>query len=131
MHVGVAGANEFTVHGVGRPASHEQHRQPAPVHIVHGVGGIRGADIDVDEHPLTAAGHQRVARRHMAGGVLVRAAHDFGHCFAASASVCHFLDDRRVIGAEVTKQILDTDFFEAFEQIIGGGEIPNIAPARG
>jgi len=97
---------------------------------VHGIGCVGGTDIDVDENPLAAAGHQRIAGGHMAGGIFVRAAYDLGHRFAALPAVRHFLDDRRMIGAEVTKQILDADLFEALEQVIGGGEIADIAPAR-
>ena len=97
---------------------------------MHGIGGVGGADIDVDQHALAAAGHQRVSRRHMACGILMRTAHDLWHRFAALAAVRHFLDDRRVIGAEITKQIFDADLFEALEQIIRGREGADVASAR-
>ena len=84
----------------------------------------------MDQHALAAAGHQRIAGRHVAGGILVRTAHDLGHRFAALPAVRHFFDDRRMIGAEVTKQILDADLAQALEQVISGGEIADVAPAR-
>ena len=94
------------------------------------VGGIGGADVDMNDHALAAPGDQRIARRHVRGGILVRAAHDFRHRLAKLAAARHLLDDRRVIGAEITKQIIDADLFEAFEQVISGENIGNIVFAR-
>ena len=109
MHMRVAGADKLIMRGVGRLAGHEQHRQPAAVEIVHGVGGIGGADIDMHQHALAAAGNERIAAGHVGGGVLVRAADDFRQRLAALPPVCHLFDDRRVIGAEIAEQILDAD----------------------
>ena len=126
MHVGVAGADQLVVRGVGRLAGHEQHRQPAAVEVVHGVGRIGGADIDMHQHALAAAGDQRVAAGHMGGGVLVRTADDFRQRLAALAAVRHLFDDRRMIGAEIAEQILDADLVQALEQVIRAGEIADI-----
>ena len=129
MHVGVARADQFAVGGVRRFAGHQQHRQSAAIGIVHAVGGVGGADIDVHQNALTAPGHQRIACGHVCGGVLVRTAHHFRHHLAALAAMRHLLDDRRVIGAEITEQILDADLVQAFEKIIGRGEIGNVGVA--
>jgi hypothetical protein len=32
----------------------------------------------------------------------------------------HLLDDRCVVGAEITEEIIDADLFQAFEQVIRG-----------
>ncbi len=90
------------------------------------VGGVGGADIDMHHDALTAPGHQREARRHVCRGVFVRTAHHLRHGFAEFAPMRHLLDDWRVIGAEITEQIIDADFFEALEQIIGGGKIADV-----
>ncbi len=63
VHVGVAGADQFVMRGVRRLARHQQHRQAAAVEIMHGVGGIGGADIDMHQHALAAAGDQAHSRR--------------------------------------------------------------------
>ncbi len=131
MHVGVARADQFVVDRIGRLAGHQQHRQPAAEKIVHAVRGIGGADIDMDQHALAASGDQRIARRHMRGRVLVRAAHHAGHRLAAFPAMRHLVDDRRVIGAEIAEQIIDADLVEAFEQVIGRGEIGNIGLVSG
>ena len=110
MHIGVARADQLVVDGVGRLAGHQQHRQAAAIKIVHGVGGIGGADVDMDQHALAAPGDEGIARRHMGRGVLVRTAHHAGHGFAALLAMRHLVDDRRVIGAEIAEQIIDADF---------------------
>ena len=130
MHVSVARADQFVVDRIRRLARHQQHRQTAAEQIVHGVRGIGGTDIDMNQHALAAPGDQRIAGRHMRGGVLVRAAHHARHRLAAFAAMRHLVDDRRVIGAEIAKQVIDADLAEAFEEIIGRGEIGNIAFAR-
>jgi hypothetical protein len=43
----------------------------------------------------------------------------------------HLFDDRRVVGAEIAEQILDAEFGEAFEEIIGGGELGSVGLAGG
>ena len=77
--------------------------------IVHAVCGIGGADVDMHQHALAAPGDQRIAGGHVRGGVLVRTAHHVRHHLAALAAMRHLLDDRRVIGAEITEQIFDAD----------------------
>ena len=109
MHMRVARADQFAVGRVRRLAGHQQHRQAAAIHVVHAVCGIGGTDVDVHQHTLTAPGDQRVAGGHVRRGILVRTAHDFRHFLAALAAMRHLLDDRRVIGAEITKQIFDAD----------------------
>ena len=126
MHVGVAGADQFVMRRIGRLARHQQHRQAAAVEIVHGVGSVGRTDIDMHKHALAAAGDQSIAAGHVRGGVFVRAAHDVRHRLAAFTPMRHLLDDRRVIGAEITEQIVDADLFEALEQVIGAGEIANV-----
>ncbi len=93
---------------------------------MHAVCGVRGADIDMDQHALAAAGDQRIARRHMGGCVLMRATHHVGHGVAAFTAVRHLVDDWRVVGSEIAEQVIDADLFQAFEQVIGGREIGNI-----
>ena len=127
MHVGVAGADKLVMRRIGRLARHQQHRQPAAVEIVHGVGGIGGADIDMHQHALAAPGDQRIAAGHMRGGVLVRTAHHVRQHLAALSPMRHLFDDRRVIGAEITEQVVDADLFEALEQVIRAGEIADVA----
>ena len=83
MHVGVARADQLVARGVGRLARHQQHRQPRAEQVVHRVRGVGGADVDVHQHGLAAAGHRRVAHRHVRRGVLVRAEHDVRHLLAA------------------------------------------------
>ena len=126
VDVGVARADQFVMRGVRRLAGHQQHRQAAAIEIMHGVGGIGGADIDMHQHALAAAGDQRIAAGHVRGGILVRAAHDVRHRLAAFAAMRHLLDDRRMIGAEVTEQIVDADLLEALEQVISAGEIADV-----
>ena len=126
MDVGVAGADQLVMRRIRRLAGHQQHRQAAAIEIMHGVGGIGGADIDMHQHALAAAGDQRIAAGHMRGGVLVRTAHDVRHRLAAFAAMRHLLDDRRMIGAEITEQIVDADLFEALEQVISAGEIADV-----
>ena len=131
VHVGVARADQFVVDRVGRLAGHQQHRQTAAIEVMHGVGGIGGADVDMDQHALAAAGDEGVARGHVGGGVLVRAAHHAGHRFAALLAMRHLVDDRGVVGAEIAKQIIDADLAQALEEIIGRGVIGNVGVARG
>ena len=130
MHVRVARADQFPMRGVGRLAGHQQHRQPAAEKIVHGVRRVGGADIDMHEDALAAAGDQRITSGHVGGGVLVRATHDFRHRLAARAAMRHLLDDRCVVGAEITEEIIDADLFQAFEQVISGGEIGDVGFSR-
>ena len=131
MHVGVARADQLVVDRIGRLAGHQQHRQAAAIEVMHGVGGVGGADIDMDQHALAAAGDQGIARGHVSGGVLVRTAHYARHRFAALFAMRHLVDDRGVIGAEIAEQIIDADFREALEEIIGRGVIGNVGAARG
>ena len=109
MHVGVARADQLVAGRVRRLAGHQQHRQPAAEDIVHGGGGVGGADVDMHQHALAAPGHEGVARRHMGGGVLVRTGDDGRQRIAALSPVRDLLDDRRVIGAEIAEQVLDAE----------------------
>ena len=93
---------------------------------MHAVCGIRGADIDMDQDTLAAPGDERVTAGHVGGSILMRATHDARHRIAAFLPVRHLIDDRGVIGSKITKQIIDADLFQTFEQIIGRGEIGNI-----
>ena len=93
---------------------------------MHAVGGVGGADIDVDDNALAAAGDQRVAGRHMRRRIFVRTAHHGRHGLAEFTAMRHFLDDRRMIGAEVAKQIIDPDLLQPFEQVIGRGIVADI-----
>ena len=76
VHVVVARAGQLAVGGERRLAGHQQHRQPAAIEVVHGVGGVGGADVDMHQHALAAAGHHGVAAGHVGGGVLMRADDD-------------------------------------------------------
>ena len=131
MHIGVARADQFVAGGVGRLARHQQHRQPGAENIVHGVGGIRRADVDMHQHALSAPGHEGKAARHVRRGVLVRAADDRRHLLAELFLVRHLLDDRGMVGAEIAEQIFDPDLVEAFEKVIRGREFRRVAGARG
>ena len=126
MNVGIARADELVVGGVRRFAGHQQNGQPAAEQVVHAVCGVGGADVDMDQDALAAPGDQRIAGRHMGGGVLVRAAHDAGHCVAAFLAMRHLVDDWSVIGSKIAKQIIDADLVQTLEQVIGCGEIRNI-----
>jgi hypothetical protein len=120
MHVGVARADELVRGGERRLAGHQQHGQPAAEDVVHGGRRVGGADVDMHQHALAASGHQRVAGRHVRRGVLVRAADRLRHRLAALLAVGQLLDDRRMVGAEIAKEIVDADLVEAFQQEIGG-----------
>ena len=96
---------------------------------MHGVGGVGGADIDVDQHALAAPGDEGVALRHVRRRILVRAVQDAGHRLAALLAMRHLLDDRGVIGAEIAEQIFDAELAQAFEEVIGGGEIGSVGLA--
>jgi hypothetical protein len=63
----------------------------------------------MDQHRLAAACHLGVASRHMYPDILMRAEHDFGRLEAIRFKPGQFFDERRVISAEVAKQIFDTD----------------------
>ena len=130
MHVGIARADQFAVRGKRRLAGHQQDRQATAEQVVHRVRGIGGADVDVNDHALTAPGDQSVASRHVRSGVLVRTADDLRHRLAKLAMARHLLDDRRVIGAEITEQIIYADLGEAFEQVMGRGICGNIVFVR-
>jgi hypothetical protein len=129
VHIGVARADQLVIGGVGRLAGHEQNRQPAAVGIVHGVGGVGGADVDMHQHALAASGHEGVALRHVRRRILVRAVQHARNRLAAFLAVRHFLDDRRMVGAEIAEQVFDTELVQAFEEIIGGGEIRGVGVA--
>ena len=131
VHVGVARADQLVARGVGRLARHQQHRQAAAEQVVHRVGGVGGADVDVHQHGLAAAGHRRIAHRHMRRGVLVRAEHHVRHLLAALLPVRHRLDGRRVVGAEVAEQVLDAELVQALDEVVGGGVLGRVADLRG
>ena len=107
-------------------AGHQQHRQAAAENIVHAVCGIGGADIDMDQHALTATRHQGIARGHMRRGIFVRTPHHTRHRLAAFAAMRDLIDDRGVIGSEIAEQVIDADLGQALEQEIGRGEFGNI-----
>ena len=109
MHVSVARTDQLVIDRIGRLTGHQQHRQTAAEQIVHAVCAIGGADIDMHQDALAAPGDQRVAGGHVRGGVLVRAAHHAGHRLAAFAAMRHLVDDRSMVGAEITEQVVDAD----------------------
>ena len=131
MHVGVARADQLVAGGVGRLARHQQHRQAAAEQVVHRVRGVGGADVDMHQHGLAAAGHRRVAHRHMRRGVLVRAEHHVRHLLAALLPLRHRLDRRRVVGAEVAEQVLDAELVQPLDEVIGGGVLGRVADLGG
>ena len=120
VHVVVARAGQLAVGGERRLARHQQHRQPAAIEVVHGVRGVGGADVDMHQHALAAAGHQRVAAGHVRRGVLVRAHDDGRDLLAAPLAAGKRLDDRGVVGAHVREQVVDPDLVQAFDQIVRG-----------
>ena len=131
MHVSVARTDQLVAGRVGRLARHQQHRQTTAEHVVHRVRSVSRADIDVHQHGLAASGHRRVTHRHMRRCVLVRAEHHVRHLLAALVPVCQRLDRRRMVGAEVAEQVLDAEFVQALDEVIGGGVLGSIADLAG
>jgi hypothetical protein len=82
------------------------------------------------KHALAASGDEGITRRHVGGGVLVRAGDDGGKRVAALPPVRDLLDDRRVIGAEIAKEIFDPELAQPLQKEIGGriGRAIGLAP---
>ena len=130
VHVGIARAHEFVAGGVRRLAGHQQHRQPAAEDIVHRRRGVRRAHVDMNKHALAASGDEGITCRHVGGGVFVRTGDDGGKRVAALPPVRDLLDDRRVIGAEIAKEIFDPELAQPLQKEIGGriGRAIGLAP---
>jgi hypothetical protein len=67
----------------------------------------------MDEHRLAAACHLGVSARHVYRDILMRTENDFGRPKAVRFKPSQFFDERRVISAEVAKQIFDPDLIKS------------------
>ena len=121
MHVVVARARQLAVQRVWRLARHQQHRQAAAKQVVHAHRGIGRARVHMHQHRLAAPGHGGIGARHVDRDVLVRAKNGRRVAPPGLLPACHLFDDRRVVGAQVAKQVLNAQLDQAFEEIVGCG----------
>jgi hypothetical protein len=73
----------------------------------------------VDEHRLAATCHLGVSARHVYRDIFMRAANDFGRAKTIRFKARQFLDQWRVIGAEIAEQIFDVDLIEPLQEVMG------------
>jgi hypothetical protein len=120
MNVSIARADELAGGRERSFARHQQQRQPAAKDVMHRGRGVGGADVDVHQHALPAAGDEGVARRHVGSGVLVRTADDGRQRVAALSPMRNLLDDRGVVGAEIAEKVFDPELAQPLQEEIGG-----------
>ncbi len=118
VHVGVARAQKLAARGEGRLAGHQHHRNARPAEIVQRHRRIGRSSIDMHHHALAAAGGDGIARRHVHGGVFVRAKDGSRHRAAGTPESSHRLDQRGMVGAEVAEQIVEAELVQSFEEIM-------------
>jgi hypothetical protein len=113
MDIGVARSLELAKTSEGRRAGNKQNWYPGSKQVVHPKGRIGRACVNMDEHRLAAACHLGVSARHVYRDILMRTENDFGRPKAVRFKPGQFFDERRVISAEVAKQIIDPDLIKS------------------
>ena len=118
MHVVVARPQKLAPGRVRRTPGHQQDGNTAAAKIVKRHRGIGGTGIDMDDDALAAPRGDGIACRHVHSGDLVRTKDSARRLAAVALEAGHCLDERRVIGAEVAEEVVDSDLVQAFEEIM-------------